>query len=117
MNGIQTKIYVSLLCILFFVSFSACRTVGRDMVLDPGSGARETRANISAVSEGQADIAITGEQIAGQSNAIAEDLDDLERAIISGTDADQDLERILRAIRSRKLENYDFKTKRNKPPD
>lgn len=93
-------IFIVLLICFVFSSFG-CRSVPSEIVSDHGTGAATVRTDIAAISEGQAELAVTGEQIAGSGKNLADGLGELEQAIISGTDADKDLEAILRAIRSR----------------
>jgi len=91
------------LCFMFIFNVMSCKTI-KPVIPDNGNGANTVRTDIETISEGQTELAITGNQITNTSENIADGLDQLEQAIISGTDADTDFTEILRAVRKRPLE-------------
>jgi hypothetical protein len=92
-----------ILCALFVFNAMSCRSVP-SIVPDNGNGANTVRTDIATITEGQTELAVTGNQITNTSDNLENTVNQLEQSIISGTDADADFAEILRAVRKRPLE-------------
>ena len=99
----KQKLACGISCLIVLMLLNGCRTVPT-VVPYTGTGANQVRTDIADLQNGQTETAITGTNIENGSNQIASGLDNIEQAIISGTDADADFEAILRAVRKRPLE-------------
>ncbi len=95
------KAFIAVFCGFLFVG---CQSVQRAVVPGVGDGVGKTRSDIAELGDGQTELAVTGGRIEGDSAKLAEGVEELERAIGEGTGSDEDFEAILRAIRSRAIE-------------
>lgn len=87
-------ICIMVLTIILCYCCVSCASTSGTMVSGIGNGTDQTRTDIADLGAGQTDLAITGQQLANN-------LDNLESAIGSGTEKDAELATILRAIRNR----------------
>jgi hypothetical protein len=87
--------------ILFIAIVCGCKTIPGTVVHDPGIGSAGVGDGIDGIAAGQTDLAITGNDLAHDSEEIGIGLGEIERAIIDGKDFSTILDKIVRSVRSR----------------
>ena len=116
--------YVFIYCFIVFgcicAGFNSCATNGK-LVSDIGNGTTEYRAIQGEIRSGEAELAITGTILEGESRElrseiaeIGDGIRELEQSIIAGQGTAQDIGDIIQQIRSRPIDNNIIQELRNR---